>query len=269
MIENESSPAESEPVHKSYSEFARLGRGGRSDSLSPKLIFRLLTRCLPLIRPVRRSLIGLIICSTLALGSLALPAIIAVNVFWNGALAGEPLSELQSRLIGLPISEYVQVKNLSDEARRTVLRHLVVSVTLFSLLLTPVGVGLAYWRVWILQRINHLMRLEIVDRLQTLSLRFHSDQRVGDSIYRMFQDSSMVTQLIQVLFIQPIQYFFRFVFSLGIIVLWDPRLALLLLLVWPPLLFIGHLNSRKLRVAFRRAREATRHSEDTLLYCKV
>lgn len=243
-------------AHEQYREFARLGRGGREDTLSLRLILRLLTRCLPLIRPVKKPLIGLVICSSLALASLTWPAINAVNIFWNGAIAGDPLSAIQATAIGLPAGEYANVETLSNEARRTVLRHLVVSVTLLGVLMAPFGVGLAYWRIWILQRINQLLRLQIVDRLQTLSLRFHSEQRVGDSMYRMFQDSSMVTQLIQVIFLQPIQYIFRFLFSLGLISLWDPRLALLLLLAWPPLILIGRFSSRGLRVGFRRAREA-------------
>ena len=41
-------------VHEDYREFARLGRGGRQDALSFRLILRLLLRCLPLIRPVKR-----------------------------------------------------------------------------------------------------------------------------------------------------------------------------------------------------------------------
>ena len=249
-------PQQADPVHENYREFARLGRGGRQDSLSFRLILRLLIRCLPLVRPVKKPLIGLIVCSSLALGSLAWPAITAVNIFWNGAVAGDPLTSIQATAIGLPDSDYTGVEKLSPEARRTVLRHLVVSVTLFGILMAPIGIGLAYWRVWILQKINQLLRLQIVDRLQTLSLRFHSEQRVGDSMYRMFQDSSMVTQLIQVIFLQPIQYISRFLFSLALIALWDPRLALLLLLAWPPLILIGRFSSRGLRMGFRRAREA-------------
>ena len=243
-------------VHEDYREFARLGRGGRQDALSFRLILRLLLRCLPLIRPVKRPLIGLVVCTGVALSSLAWPAITSVNIFWNGALAGEPLSAIQAMVIGLPADGYVDVKKLSPDAQRTVLRHLVFTVAIFSVLMAPIGIGLAYWRIWILQKINQILRLQIVDRLQTLSLRFHSEQRVGDSMYRMFQDSSMVTQLIQIIFIQPVQYLFRFLFSLGLIALWDPRLALLLLLAWPPLILIGRLCSRRLRVGFRRAREA-------------
>ncbi|MEE3327109.1 MAG: ABC transporter ATP-binding protein, partial [Myxococcota bacterium] len=51
-------------------------------------------------------------------------------------------------------------------------------------------------------------------------------------------------------------YLSRFLFSLGLIALWDPRLALVLLLVWPPIILIGRWCSRGLRMGFRRAREA-------------
>jgi ABC-type multidrug transport system fused ATPase/permease subunit len=117
--------------------------------------------------------------------------------------------------------------------------------------------ALYYYQVWILQRVNQHLRLALLDRFQSLSLRFHSDSRVGDAIYRMYQDSAMVTQLIEVLFLTPLYSSARFAFSVGAMALFDPLLALLLALLWPPFLGIGLWYSRRLRIRFRRAREAT------------
>ena len=58
------------------------------------------------------------------------------------------------------------------------------------------GFSLWYYQVWILQRINQTLRLALFDRLQALSLRFHAESRIGDAIYRLYQDSAMVTRLI-------------------------------------------------------------------------
>ena len=117
--------------------------------------------------------------------------------------------------------------------------------------------ALYYYQVWILQRVNQHLRLALLDRLQSLSLRFHADSKVGDAIYRMYQDSAMVTQLIEVLFLAPLYGFARFVFGVGTMALFDPFLALLLVLLWPPLLALGLWFSRRLRVRFRAPREAT------------
>lgn len=256
-----------------YRDFAQLGRGGRDDTLSFALIIKLLLRCVPLLRPVKWALIGLVGFGAVLISLVALPGINIVNIFWNGVLEGAALSDFQARMIFLSPAEYALSSELSPEARKIVLRHLVWTVAGLTFLLAPLFVGLAYWRIWILQRVNQHLRMLMVEQLQTLSLRFHAEQRVGDSIYRMFQDSSMVTQLIHVLFLAPLENAARFAFSLGLIVLWDPRLALLLLLAWPPLLFIGYRVARPMRIGFRTAREAnsalTSRIQETLAGLKV
>ena len=255
-----------------YKEFAHLGRGGRQDALSFRLIFRLLWRCLPLLRPVRGSLIGLIVCGGVLIISFAVPTINAVNIFWNGVLEGMPLSEFQARMIFLEPGEYISGE-LTPDARKMVLRHLVWTVAAASILLLPLFVGLAYWRVLILQNVNQHLRMQMMEQLQALSLRFHSEQRVGDSIYRIFQDSAMVTQLINALFLSPLENGSRLLFTLGVVVLWDPRLALILLLSCPILWYLGYWIARPMRVGFRNAREAnsalTSRIQETLAGLKV
>jgi len=210
---------------------------------------------MPLIRTVRGPLAGLIACGAILIALFAIPVINVVNIFWNGVLEGSPLSEFQASMIWLDPERFAAENELSASARKDVLRHLVWSVAGLLAALTPIFIGLAYWRIWILQRVNQNLRMLMIERLQTLSLRFHDEQRVGDSIYRLFQDSAMVTQLINVLFLSPLESLSRFLFTLGLVFLWDPRLALLLLLAWPPLLYLGHRFARPMRVGFRSARE--------------
>lgn len=256
-----------------YRDFARLGGGGANDSLGFRLIIRLLLRCIPLLRPVMWPLLGLVAGGALLVAAIAVPGINIVNVFWNGVLEGRTLSEFQSRMIFLPPGEFTAAGALGEVERKIVLRHLVWTVAGLTFLVAPLFIALAYWRIWILQRVNQHLRLLMIERLQTLSLRFHAEQRVGDSIYRMFQDSSMVTQLIHVLLLNPLENLARLVFSLALVVLWDPRLALMLLIAWPALLWIGHRAARPMRVGFRRAREAnsalTSRIQETLAGLKV
>ena len=70
-----------------------------------------------------------------------------------------------------------------------------------GVVLVAIGLGLAYYQIWILQRVNQVLRVDLLERIQSLSLRFHAETRVGDAIYRLYQDSAMVTQLIDVLFL--------------------------------------------------------------------
>jgi ABC-type multidrug transport system fused ATPase/permease subunit len=97
--------------------------------------------------------------------------------------------------------------------------------------------------------------VELLDRLQALSLRFHSEARVGDAIYRLTQDSAMVTQLVDVMLLTPLSALGTFLFAIAITLALDPRMGLLLAAAWLPALALGRLFSSPLRRDFRRARE--------------
>ena len=105
-------------------------------------------------------------------------------------------------------------------------RHL---LNLTVLLLAACSAAVYYYYVWILQRVNQKLRLDLVERLQSLSLRFHHGSRIGDAIYRTYQDSAMVTQLVSVLFLAPIGAVLQFLGVLVVVAAFDPWFALLLL----------------------------------------
>lgn len=127
-------------------------------------------------------------------------------------------------------------------------------------LLSTVGafaaVTLGYYAVWILQRVNHLLRLVLFERYQRLSLRFHADSRVGDLIYRLYQDSAMVTQVLEMAFVQPLLAFGTFVIGVGVLALLAPPYVLAPLLTIPLAAVLVRVASGRLRTRFRRAREA-------------
>ena len=83
----------------------------------------------------------------------------------------------------------------------------------------------------------------------------------------------MVTQLINVLFITPLMAFGRFLFTLAVVGAYDPGLAGLLLVTWPPAILIGAFVSKRLRVRFRSSREAnsrlTSRIQETLTGIRV
>jgi len=254
-------------------ELGRLGEGGREDRLHFRLVLRILFRCVPLLKPVAWHLVAMVLIGTLLALIAAYPGIQVVNVWWNSVLQPEPLSELQARMFFVDVPTMTSADLYGSAERKVVNRHVVAVGLVLILLLAPPFLALYYYRIWILQRVNHLLRLRLVDRLQALSLRFHSDSRVGDAIYRMYQDSAMVTQLIDVLFVTPVENFGRFLFSLGLVALWDPWMALVLGLVWPLALLLGLVFSRRLRVGFRRARETnsalTSRIQETLAGIKL
>jgi ABC-type multidrug transport system fused ATPase/permease subunit len=236
-------------------------------------VIGLLWRCVFLLRPVRRHVAALFAAfAALALLFLPLGALL-FDCFWTRALQGQPLLPLEASLLRLDEARFVAAPALPVEARREVLLRVVGVGAITGVAVAPVVMALYYYQVWILQRVNQHLRVSLLDRLQGLSLRFHAESRVGDAIYRMLQDSAMVTQLIDVLFLTPVYTLARYLFSVAAMSLFDPLLALLLAALWPPLLALGLWSSRRLRVRFRLSREAasalTSSIQETLAGIKV
>jgi ABC-type multidrug transport system fused ATPase/permease subunit len=249
---------------ESRDSLRRLGAGGSGDRLHFRLVIRILMRCLRLLRPVRGHILRLVLgFSTLSV--LLVPVgFLLFDLFWTRTLQGKPLTTLEASLLAFDPAVAVHVDALAAEIRRAVALRTVflgVGVALASM---PLFLALWYYQVWILQRVNQVLRLDLVDRLQALSLRFHSESRVGDAIYRLYQDSAMVTQLIDVLVLTPLGAVARLLFSLGVVFCFDPWLALMLFAVWPPTLVLGYVLSRTLRVRFRASREANSELTSTI-----
>ena len=59
--------------------------------------------------------------------------------------------------------------------------------------------------VWTFQRINQQLRVEMLSRAEYLSLRYHNDTRIGDAIYRIYQDSATITHTLQYFILSPVR----------------------------------------------------------------
>jgi ABC-type multidrug transport system fused ATPase/permease subunit len=261
------------PPTQPTSVLANLGVGGREDRLGFRVVVALLWRCVALLRAVRWHVVALALGFAL-LACIALPSILILyDLFWTRALEGQPLTAEGAASLGFTAAQAVDVDVLSAEVRREIARKALAGAVLLTTVALPIGLALYYYQVWILQRVNQTLRIELLDRLQTLSLRFHAENQVGDTIYRLYQDSAMVTQLIDVLFLTPLFSLTRFAFTLAVVAAFDPVLALVLAGIWPPALLLGSVFSRRLRVGFRAAREAnsrlTSRIQETLSGIKV
>ena len=115
----------------------------------------------------------------------------------QSVLQAEPLTPFLADLIGLP--ELAAGEALSEAQRKSLQLAYIVFVMLIGVVTFPVGVVLPYYHMWIMQRINQELRLALVERWHQLSLRYHGDHRVGDSVYRIYQDSAQVTAVVGML----------------------------------------------------------------------
>ncbi len=257
----------------SLASLSRLGQGGRDDRLPFRLVVRLLARCLQWLRPLRIHLLGLFGGFSVLAVLLFPVGLLLIDVIWTRVLQGLPVPEEQALWLGLDPAIVTHVEGLSAEVRRSLLEGALWIGVAVTVLVTPIFMALYYYQVWILQRVNQLLRVQLLDQLQRLSMRFHSDHAIGDALYRMMQDSAMVTQLVELLFFTPISTLGRYAFAVAVVAAFDPLMALLLGLLWPPLLLLGLWFSQRLRVGFRAARESnaalTARIQETLVGVKV
>jgi ABC-type multidrug transport system fused ATPase/permease subunit len=214
-------------------------------------LVRLGARCLLLLAPVRRHLLQL----GAGYGALALlffpVGAFLFDLVWTRALEGAPLTPLAAELLRLPVESVP-----SAEQRRAILLRAVGIGGVGIVAIAPAVLALYYYQVWILQRVNQLLRVRLVERLQQLSLRFHARQRIGDAMYRALQDSAMATQLVELLLLVPAGGVARFLFAVALSALFSWQLALLLIALAPVMLWLGLRFAPRLRTRFRGAREA-------------
>jgi ABC-type multidrug transport system fused ATPase/permease subunit len=231
------------------------GHGEPVDRLSARAVLTVLVRCVRVLGRARWHLVALVAGFAATALALLPPSFVFLDLFWTRALQGEPLPAIQAALLRLDPAVAVHVPVLSVAVRRAVALRTVIGGVAIAAIATPIVFALYYYQIWILQRVNQALRVDLLDRLQSLSLRYHSEAQVGDAIYRLTQDSAMVTQLVDVLLLSPLYAIGGYCFALTIAAAIDPKLALLLVAATIPAVALGAHYTTPLRRDFRRARE--------------
>ncbi|MFT7244963.1 MAG: ATP-binding cassette subfamily B protein [Candidatus Azotimanducaceae bacterium] len=225
------------------------------DNLDFGRVLQIFLRTWPFIKPLTRHLVYFVVCSALIFLFTTTLGFIIIGLVNNGIIAGKPLGLLHAGIYGLDPAVFVDVEELSADARRQ-LPWLAMGSTIPLLgVVIVTGMLLFQYSIWIFQSINQLMRVRLVDQLQMQSLAYHSQAQTGDAIYRIYQDSAMVTSIIRSIFLDPLMFLGRYLFGLAVVAAFSPWLALILGITIIPALFLGRYFSSRLRVAFRRSRE--------------
>ncbi len=225
-------------------------------------MFRLVAQAWPFIRPYRRHLAYLLLATLpLLLGGLL--ALDLTRVFFDVVGNGHPLTPAQAWMLHVPL----------HADRRLILIHactLAGIAGVVGLIASAFTLGYA---VWILQRISNLFRVNLYTRMQELSVRFHSEEKIGDAIFRMFQDSAAIPNVINGLIVQPLIFFPAATASILYLVGYDYRMALIAVLLIPANLMLAWMFGDSMRGAFIAEREttarATTRIEETLASIKT
>ena len=186
--------------------------------------------------------------------------LVGFDLLTNKVFRGEPLNAIQAGFLGLDGDRFVSVDALGDDARRTL--RTVFLVLIGSLLAAGflLGTGLRYYLTWILQRVNQALRLAMVERAVHLSLRYHDESPVGDAIYRVYQDSAMVTNVVQNALIQPLTALANLLVALVALTFFDPYLGVLFLFGLVP----SVVAVRAFTVGLRRRSDRARRANSAL-----
>ena len=218
-------------------------------------ILQLAFKCWPFIRPLIRHF--LIFLGASALVSLALFALglLGTDLFNNKILVGDKLQPLQAQLLFVDESYVLddiagnvnQRELLTESQRKTVRTRTMIWGAGLFLVFGPIIAGLLYYNIWVWQMINQNLRVAMINKAEHLSLKYHSQSRVGDAIFRIYQDSATITSLIQETFVWPAAALYNIVLALAFLCFFDPRIALAAVLAVVPMILLAARATRLLR----------------------
>ncbi len=132
-----------------------------------------------------------------------------------------------------PDAEPVEEK-LTVAQRRSVRNHMYFGYAFLGLFGIFQGFTLGYYGMWIWQNVNHHLRVAMMDRLEYLSMSFHHSNRSGDAIFRIYQDSAMIVNVLDEALIGPIETVRGLSIAFWFVAFFDPLLLVAVLIVWVP-----------------------------------
>ena len=270
-----------------------------TQTMSFKDMLRLAWRTWPFLRPMLPHLVALLLIAGSGMISGLVGFFVGTDLMTNKVLVGEKLQPLQATVLLLG-SEYVttdprllgevesrnteEVKQqsadqlepeeqLTDLQRKTVRNRLIAWGVVGGVLFSAIGLLSWYYTTWIWQSVNQYLRVAMVERAETLSLRYHDEARVGDAIFRVYQDSSMIVNLIQEGIISPLLTLCFTLIALASVLAFDPLIALFAILGGIPfgiLLVKSTPRIRQRSLTNRLANSAlTSHIQETFTALKV
>ncbi len=251
----------------------REGLAGEPPPMGLRRMVRLALRTWPFMRPLLKHLIALVALAVAALPAAFVPGFIGADLLTNKVLIGDKLQPVQATVLFLgdeyvkTDAEPVQEEDKADPAdantedavpsaiepeltpiqRRTVRNRLVAWTIVGGILGTLYAYAMYYYSVWIWQGVNQNLRVAMVERAESLSLKHHAQSRVGDAIFRVYQDSAMIVNVIQGGIATPLFAAYGMLWALAIVVAFDPWFALFVVMVGVPMVWLAKVSTRRIR----------------------
>ena len=199
-------------------------------------VWSYLKRCWPFYRPQTKHLLAFI-SLTIFSGVLVLGSMILLeDLVYNKLLQGEKLQSLQASILFLNdsfVSSGGENEELLSLFERDILRNrMIIGGAVWVIVVYGSIVFGTYYMIWIFQRVNQQLRVEMLSKAEHLSLRYHSSSRTGDLIYRVYQDSATITNILQYLVLTPLRVVGWIFFASLVLLFFSPWFGLIIFVIF-------------------------------------
>ena len=169
----------------------------QTDGLGFTEIARLFVRAWPFIRPVRVHVLGYMLIEVANFAWGTLTGIVIFGAIYNSLLLSAPVTPFVAGVLRLDPGTWVQVAHLTAAQRTQLVGGIILMGVVGTAVGQMVGHANAFYRIWIEQQINQALRLHVMRTWRALSLRFHAQSNAGEAVFRVLQDSAMVTGILK------------------------------------------------------------------------
>ena len=240
-------------------------------------------KTIPFMRPMAKHIVFILVVGFLIGIIYAFALTLATDLFSNKVLVGEKIQPVQALVLGLDES-YVTTAlpevtdgepatsttmragksigkraesgeddqpldpefALDDEQRKTVRNRLFLWFAVggaFGVVLMTI---FRYYGSWVWANVSQFLRVTMIERLEHLSLLFHSDSRAGDAIYRL-QEGGQIVNLLSQAIIGPITMAYGLLIALVFVAAFDPLLLLGIACVAIPMIWLTVVFTPRIR----------------------
>ncbi|MGI9234091.1 MAG: ABC transporter ATP-binding protein [Woeseiaceae bacterium] len=240
-------------------------------------LWRLVWRCWPYYKPQLKHLVTYGLLNVLMTLIFVGVYFVGNDLVENKILLGERLQPVQATVL-LVGEEYVTTgvedeAKLSDEQRQRVRTGVLFVGVMTWVFFSVFSAATAYYQAWIFQQINQYLRVEMLSRVEQLSLKYHSHSRTGDAMYRVYQDSATITNILQFLIFVPLRSIAFIAFASTVLMFFSPWFGLIIIGAAIPIVVLMRRMIPKVRMYARLARELnsdlTSRIQETLAAIRV
>ena len=172
--------------------------------------------------------------------------LLVADLLNQSILQADSLAPSRAELFGEPEMSSEVTEQLTQGQRMALIWKVVLIEFAVLMPLFLLGPLIEYYRTWFMQNIEQDLRLALADRWQRLSLRYHSDHRTGDSIFRIQVDASEVSGVLALL-MGISRGTIQCLFLVVLVALLSPWLGLAVFVSFFPLILLAYWAMRRFR----------------------